>query len=148
MDTLLIERILKNDSYAKKIFKGVYPKDLLPTVEYPRSYVVNTDSSTAPGEHWVAMFFNNQGSAEFFDSYSLHPIVHGLTDFLDSQSSSWIYNSKTLQSLISEVCGHYTKYCILFHLCGYSLSEILTHFSSNVSLNDKTVERFIQNLLN
>ena len=52
-------------------------------MEYPGSYLVNTDSSTAPGEHWVAMFFNNQRSAEFFNSYSLHPIVHGLTDFLD-----------------------------------------------------------------
>ena len=33
-------------------------------------------------------------------------------------------------------------YCILFHSRGCSLSEILTH---NVSVNDKTVERFIQN---
>ena len=37
--------------------------------------------STAPGEHWVAMLFNNPRSAEFFDSYDLHPIVYGLTDF-------------------------------------------------------------------
>ena len=62
MDTLQIER---NDSCAKKIFKGIYPKDQPPTVECPGSYVVNTDLSTAPGEHWVAMFFNNQRSAEF-----------------------------------------------------------------------------------
>ena len=137
MDTLQIER---NDSYAKKLFKGVYPKDQLPTVEYLGSYVVNTDPSTAPGEHWVAMLFNNPRSAEFFDSYGLHPIVYGLTDFLDSHSSSWTYNSKTLQSLISEVCGHCTVYYILFCSRGCSLSD-------NVSLNDKTVERFIQNLL-
>ena len=39
MDTLQIDR---NDSCAKKIFKGVYPKDQLPTVEYPGSYVVKT----------------------------------------------------------------------------------------------------------
>ena len=147
MDTLQIERILKNNSCAKKIFKGVYPKDQLPTVEYPGSYVVNTDPSTAPGEHWVAVFFNHQGSAEFFDNCGLHSIVHGLTDFLDSHSSFWICNSKTLQSLISEVCGHYTVYYILFRSRGCSLFEILTHFSSSISLNDKTVGRFIQNLL-
>ena len=91
MDTLQIER---NDSYAKKLFKGVYPKDQLPTVEYPGSYVVNTNPSTAPGEHWVVMFFNNPRSAEFFDSYGLHPIVYGLTDFLDSHSSSWTTTQK------------------------------------------------------
>ena len=77
MDTLPIARILKNDSCVKKIFKSVYPKDHLPTMKYPGSYVVNTDPNTAPGEHWVAMFFNNQRSAEFFDSYGLHPIVYG-----------------------------------------------------------------------
>ena len=47
MDTLQIEKILKNDSCAKNTFKGVYPKDQLPTVEYPGSYVVNTNPSTA-----------------------------------------------------------------------------------------------------
>ena len=103
--------------------------------------------STAPAEHRVAMLFNNQRSAEFFDSYGLHPIVYGLTDFLDSHSPSWDYYSKTLQSLISEVCGHYTVYYILFRSRGCSLSEILSHFSNNVSLNDKTVEHFIQNFL-
>ena len=55
-------------------------KDQLPTVECSGGYVV-TDPSTAPGEHWVAMFFNNQRFAEVFDSYGLHPIVYDLTDF-------------------------------------------------------------------
>ena len=64
MDTLQIERILKNDFCTKKIFKGVYPKNRLPIVEYPGSYVVNTNPSTAPGEHWVAVFFNNKGSCK------------------------------------------------------------------------------------
>ena len=67
--------------------------------------------------------------------------------FLDSHSSSWDYNSKTLQSLISEVPGHYTVYYILFRSRGCSLSKILTHFSDNVSVNDKTVERFVEELL-
>ena len=146
MDTLQIERILKNDFCTKKIFKGVYPKDLLPTVEYPGSYVVNTDPSSSPGEHWVGMFFNDEGSGEFFDSYSLHPIIYELEEFMISHSSSRIDISKTLQSLISPVCGHYTVYYISFRSRSCSLSEILTHFSNNVSLNDKTVEHFIQNL--
>ena len=82
-DTIQIERILEKDSYTKKIFKGVYPKDLLPTVEYPGSYVLNTNPSSSPGEHWVGVHFTDVGSAEYFDSYGLHPIVHGLTGFLD-----------------------------------------------------------------
>ena len=141
MDTLQIER---NDSCAKRFLRVFILK--ISYLLWSILGVMLLTPSTAPGEHWVAMFFNNQRSVEFFDSYDLHPIVYGLTDFLDSHSSSWTYNSKTLQSLISEVCGHYTVYYI-FRSRGCSLSEILTHFSDNVSVNDKTVEHFIQNAL-
>ena len=88
MDTIQIERILKNHSYTKKIFKGFYPKDMLPTVEHPGSYVVNTDPSSESEEHWVAMYLKNDGSGEYFDSYGLQPIVHGLEEFMASCSSS------------------------------------------------------------
>ena len=145
-DTIQIERILEKDSYTKKIFKGVYPKDLLPTVEYPGSYVLNTDPSSSPGEHWVGVHFTDVGSAEHFDSYGLHPIVHGLTGFLDSYFSSWLYNSKALQSLIFQVCGHYTIYYI-FRSGGCSRPEILSRFSSIFALNDRTVQHFVENLL-
>ena len=142
MDTLQIER---NDSCAKRFLRVFILK--ISYLLWSVLGVMLLTPSTTPGGHWVAIFFNNPRSAEFFDSYGLHPIVYGLTDFLDSHSSFWDYNWKTLQSLISEVCGHYTLYYILFHSRGCSLAEILTHFSDNVSVNDKTVEYFIQNLL-
>ena len=76
MNMLQIKRILKNDPYAKKVFKAIYPKDLLSTVECPGSYALNTNPNSSSGEYWVAMFFNNEGSAEvFFDTYSIYPIV-------------------------------------------------------------------------
>ena len=62
---LQIERILKNDPYAKKIFKVINPKDLF-TVDCPGSYAFNTNPNSSLGEHWVAMFFYNEESAEFF----------------------------------------------------------------------------------
>ena len=92
MNTLQIERILQTDSCTKRFFGGVYPIDLLPTVEYLMSYVVNTDPSISSGKHWVSMFFNDEGSGEYFDSYALHLIIHSLEDFMDSHLSSWIYN--------------------------------------------------------
>ena len=101
---------------------------MLSKVEYPGSYVANTDPSFFSGEHRVAMFFNDKGPDEYFDSYSLHSIIHGLEDFMDSHSSSWIYNLKTLQSLISHVCGHYIVYYILFRSHDCSLAEIVSHF--------------------
>ena len=55
--------------------------------------------------------------------------------------------SETLQSLISQVCGHYAVCYILFRSRSCSLPEILSHFSGNVALNDRTVQRFVENLL-
>ena len=93
------------------------------------------------------MLFNNDESVEYFDSYGLHPIVHCLEDSIDSHLSLWIYSTKTFKSLISHVCGHYTMYYDLFRSRGCSIAEIVCHFSSNVVLNDKSMERFVNDFL-
>ena len=66
---------------------------------------------------------------------------------MNSHLSLWIYDSKTLQNLISHVFGLYTVYYILFRSRGCFLTEIVSPFSSNVVLNDKAVERFVDDLL-
>jgi hypothetical protein len=38
-------------------------------LHYPSAYVVNSDRSDGPGEHWIAVYFCKDGCAEFFDSY-------------------------------------------------------------------------------
>ena len=55
--------------------------------------------------------------------------------------------SETLVSLIFLVCGHYTAYYILFRSHSCSLPEILSHFFGSVVLNDRTLQRFVENLL-
>ena len=58
----------------KKTFRGVFPADKLPTVPYWRvfsdAYIVNTDPTGEPGEHWLAIWTRNR-VCEVFDSYSL-----------------------------------------------------------------------------
>ena len=76
MDTLQIER---NDSCAKRFLRVFILK--ISYLLWSILGVMLLTPNTAPGEHWVAMFFNNPRSAEFFDSYGLHPLVYGLTDF-------------------------------------------------------------------
>ena len=87
MNTLQIERMLKTDSCAKTVFKGVFFLRicflLLSTLGVILSTLIQASSS---GEHWVAMFFKDEGSGEYFDSYGLHPIIHALQDFMDSCS--------------------------------------------------------------
>ena len=110
-------------------FLGVFPLDLFPFDDFlsfsatNSSYqqnisskvlccIVNTDPSNKPGTHWVAFFMeksNKQISStlEFFDSYGLHPSAYSfnVTNF------NIIYNKETLQSISSNVCGHY---CMLY----------------------------------
>ena len=64
MDTLQIERILKNDSCAKRFLRVFILK--ISYLLWSILGVMLLTPTTAPGGHWVAMFFNNPRSAEFF----------------------------------------------------------------------------------
>ena len=84
MNMLQIERLLKN----KKIFKNICAFDQLEKPVFPSAYVINSDPSSEPGEHWIAVYFDKRGRGEYFDSYGLAPAVVGLESFMDSYSLS------------------------------------------------------------
>ena len=69
MNTLQIERLLKKDLKSKTIFKKVCALDQLEKPTFPSAYVINSDPSSKPGEHWVAVYFDKRGRGEYFDSY-------------------------------------------------------------------------------
>ena len=147
MNTNQIERLLKNDPYTRRIFKKACAKDQLQHVTYPSAYVINTHPSSKPGEHWIAVFFDNNGKGEYFDSYGLPPDMLGFAGFMNQNSTSWISNKETIQSLSSKVCGHYCVYFILFRCRGLRMHTITAHFSSNLAENDRRIASFINDLL-
>jgi hypothetical protein len=61
-----------------KSFAGVFAADQLPNklIEKPVSMVVNTHKSNMPGEHWVAIYVNENGFGEYFDSFGMAPYVN------------------------------------------------------------------------
>ncbi len=72
-----IERILRNDAKCRPLFLGVFPKDLLPQVDQtPILIVCNTDPHDKPGEHWIAIYVENESYGEYFDSFGLEPTEH------------------------------------------------------------------------
>jgi len=76
MNTKQIEKILK-DAYSKQIFKGVYSIGETPSViNYPNAYIFNTDPSSKPSEHWIAIYFDQKTRGEYFDSYGLGPQMY------------------------------------------------------------------------
>ena len=71
-------------------------------------------------------------------------ILEHLPLFLKNNSSSWTFNSVTLQSMNSKVCGHYCLYFALFRSRRVSMNTIVNCFSSNKRRNDFLVKRFIE----
>ena len=147
MNTLQIERLLKKDLKTKNIFKKVCALDQLEKPTFPSAYVINSDPSSEPGEHWVAVYFDKRGRGEYFDNYRLPPTLVGLESYMDAYSlSGWIYNRKTLQAYFSSFCGHYCVYFILLRCHGVPLHVIVSDFTSNLTENDRSISRFIRDV--
>ncbi len=130
-------------------FRNVYARDQLPKItSFPASLVINTHTSDGPGEHWVAVFINENGFGEYFDSYGIQPLYKEFIEFLDNNCSlGWCYSTVMLQGLTSMTCGHY---CILFcymRALGISLCKIIRLFSNNFIVNDKIITTLYKTLI-
>jgi hypothetical protein len=62
MNTIEINRIIKNNPLLNKYYCGIYPSDLLPENPVkPCCFVVNTDPSNLPGKHWIVIHLCKMG---------------------------------------------------------------------------------------
>ena len=147
MNNIEIENILKVTRYVKDIFMGVFSVDTLHrhVKLYPSCYIVNTDESTESGEHWVCVYFNSNGIAEFFCSFGNNPSFYDyqMVSFMERNCYLWKCNSKRLQSCLSTVCG---QYCIFFAICKVlyvHMDKFCSLFSKNCQMNDVIVNEFV-----
>lgn len=126
-------------------FIGCFPRDKLPEIiRRPASLIVNTDPSTEPGEHWVAIHIDE--SAEYFDSYGLPPHHKEIIDYLEDNSldGKIAMNHVTLQTPgFSVTCGHYATLFVVFKSEGHTFEEMLNLFTRNTFLNDIIVKRVL-----
>ena len=145
MISLTIEKVLNTDPITKKTFIGVFAKDMLPNkVPYPSCLVFNTDNHTEPGEHWLALHYNEHGVCNFFDSYGQHPSAYKMEAYLKRTATKWTYNMKTIQGL-SSYCGFYCLFFLLFK-CRNNSKAFFKQFTSNTLKNDEFIKNEIDNL--
>ena len=145
MNSLQISKIIYSDKYSKKIFLGVLARDELPQkVKWPCSFILNTDKSTEPGQHWLAINYSSHGKCEFFDSLGFGPDFYDLTKFLTNTSNSYEYNKNSIQSIFSEYCGYYCVLFLLIRSRNYSFRKFLMFFDKNTLFNDKLIEKLIK----
>lgn len=145
-----ITRLLTHRLSGRRLYRGVYPKDLLPAKipETPSAYVINTDTSRGPGKHCVAVYFAVSGKAEYFDSFGLPPLDKEIKAFIKRNSQSVSHNSRLLQNITSSACGLYVVYFVLGKSKGLSLQRLTTPFQPHhLQKNDRRVRRLVQQQL-
>jgi hypothetical protein len=114
----------------------------------PALLVVNTDDSTKSGAHWVAIYFDSDQYAEYFDSLGQKPLAD-FALFLDKYCSHWTYSERQIQSISSYFCGHFVIYFCIQRNRGLDMSKILRKFTNDTGFNDMIIHRIVcRTLLN
>ena len=90
MNTTNLQYLLDHGQWLNQLHGQVCSRDLLPQLKPSdvRAYIVNTDKSDQPGEHWIAIYFYNDKKAFYFDSYGIPPLHNDITTFLERNSSA------------------------------------------------------------
>jgi hypothetical protein len=146
MDSRQIAKILNRNVYTKGCFKGVFSADniRLNSDDRPYGLVANTDSKGKPGTHWVAFYFPNHRTVEYFDSLGQIPNEH-IKKILD-QFSKVKLNKHKVQAMYETSCGPHAIYFLMHRCAGNSFDSILK--SLNHPFSDTHVKIFLTKLLN
>lgn len=135
MNSLQVQRALAHVA-ARTV--GVFPADQIPQHwERPCALVVNTDDSSKPGTHWVAIYVSADGHASYFDSYGLPPTVEAHLDRIRRNSTSYEWSIPQLQSIDSSVCGQFCIAFLFYMSHGYDLRRFCSLFSTDTVENDR-----------
>ena len=127
MDGKQIEQLLRNS----RQFDGVFSSDTLPAS--PRLLVCNLDPSHRKGTHWICIYVGENGSGEYFDSLG-HPPNKTLERYMNVVCSSWTYNSRQFQSILSAFCGQCCVYFCALKSKGLTVNNIVASFTNGAKL--------------
>jgi hypothetical protein len=119
-------------------FKGTFARDRMPKIgKRPISFVINTDSSSEPGEHWVAIILLANGRGEFFDSFGLPPLHEDFVNYLTNNApNGWIWNNLALQAATEKSCGLFCIEYIKARAAGLSLVDFLLSSGEHLLKNN------------
>ena len=111
-------------------FRGVFMRDELPKI--PRLQecgIVNFNTSSEPGSHWVA-YYKNGKNRIYFDSYG-QVILQEINDYLKTETEKKNNkaviqrNTDIVQKVNTQICGHLCLYVLKSLSIGQSYRDIL-----------------------
>ena len=117
-------------------FKGCFYKDTLKKIEPSSSYIINLNSEfnekdeQNAGSHWVALLTDDLKKAIYFDSYG-EKEPNEIKNLLKCNQYKIAHTSKTIQSLMSNLCGFFCLALIYF-------LTISKHRTKNI-INDASI---------
>lgn len=137
MNSGQIEYILKRKNIINPHLKrSVYACNQLPIhVTLPCYIISNLDPNTMPGSHWIAIYINENGNGEYFDSFGRAPGKSHL-NFINRNCKSIIYNTIRIQNYYTSVCGQYCLVYLFFKYMKCSMNYFLSMFECNTMYND------------
>jgi len=141
--------LFKKVPHLEQHFLGVFAIDQIPTkLKAKCFFVCNTDPSYSSGKHWIAFVYLEKNFCEIFDSLGVKK--DQLEPYFNFQHKlTFITNTTPFQSSNSKLCGQFVTTFIVERMLNQTMEfdEILENiFSSDLSLNDKIVSDFCQNL--
>ena len=143
MNTAQILTLLIDDEYASALTPRVLARDqFAPRSRADGVFVVNTDPSDLPGQHWLAISIRGD-EVSFFDTYG-----RALSSFPDLgrviDARTIVSNSVCVQGLDTNVCGDYCVYVCCLLARGWSLPDVVVALVGNTTseTRDHAVREF------
>ena len=85
----------------KPRFNGVYSRDNLPKVK-DGDYVINLDEYSDIGNHWIALYVQNNDVA-YFDSFGVEHIPEEIKTFIDNKNKKTnVFRTEAYGSIMCE----------------------------------------------
>ena len=157
MDTETLTDFMTRDLKTRRFFKGVFPRNLLPSqLESESLYVINlsavTDTSEKEqgGSHWVLL---STLSSPYYSAYicslGQKPTHKNIIDSLFSVSDCIVYSNFKNQGDLTTVCGYHVVWTGAMLSRGHNLLDIMTSFfTESTYINDHAVVEIISTNFN
>jgi hypothetical protein len=144
MWSLDIEQVISTIDNRKQ-FLGCFPLDQLPDfpTQFPKSCIINTQTSTKVGEHWIALILTNK-HCFYFDSFGLPIIDQRIIEYLNPHYTIVRYSDVCIQHIESDKCG---EFCIVFVTqvnSKITYEKFISQFNlEDVRENDNIIENWV-----
>jgi hypothetical protein len=144
MWSLDIEQVISTIDKRKQ-FLGCFPLDQLPDfpTQFPKSCIINTQTSTKVGEHWIALILTKK-HCFYFDSFGLPIIDQRIIEYLNPHYTIVRYSDVCIQHIESDKCG---EFCIVFVTqvnSKITYEKFISQFNlEDVRENDNIIENWV-----